>query len=194
VACLAAVGMTAAGCTSDTGDSFSEYEGTWRTSVDPALTSSFSLDCPDLREPYHEPYQLFTTVQLEPGTVTDLFDVAGPGSCRFGYVHLAGKKTLGLPNPDPFTGAAVKCSINLANTTDPNTMDPVSTDLFITPGRWAFNLQPATKGKPPLAQLVGDAAVDLVETAINADRVARILSSSPCTYAIAEYLEKVAKP
>ncbi|MEO5769188.1 MAG: hypothetical protein ABIS92_12625 [Polyangia bacterium] len=193
VASLAVGGMVAVGCTSDEGGTFPEYEGTWRTSVDPAFASAFLLDCPSLPEPYHEPYPLFTTVRLEPGTETDLFDVAGPGTCLFGYDHVNGKKTLALPNPDPFTGVSVKCLINVGNSTDPDTSDPISKDLFITPANWSFNLQPAPKGKPPLAQLVGEAVVDLVETAFNSDRVPRTISSFPCTFSIAEYLEKVAK-
>ncbi|MEP6652454.1 MAG: hypothetical protein ABJA82_03795 [Myxococcales bacterium] len=195
MASLAVGGMAAVGCSSDAGDNFSEYEGTWQTSADPALPSIFPLDCPERAEPYHKPYPLFTTVQLEPGTVSDLFDVAGPGSCRFGYDHVKGMKTIALVNPDPLTGAPVRCFIHQGFSTDPNTTDDVSTDLFITPTEWSFRLQPVGKGKPPLAQLVGKAVADLVDTAFDkATDVPRVLASSPCTYSVTEYLEKVAKP
>ena len=154
----------------------------------------FPLDRPEPSEPFHVPYPLFKTVTLKLGTVTDLFDVSGSGSCQFGYDHVKAMKSLSVVNPDPFTGGPVKCSVHMTTSTDPFTNDPVSRDLFISPTDWFFNLQPTPKGKPPLAQLVAHAVVDRVDTAMDSDGVQRILASSTCTYGVVEYLEKAAKP
>ena len=192
---LGASGLVS-GCSSstDSAEPFEEYTGRWRLTADTTLTNSFHLVCPDPMpaQAIDIQFPLFTDVIMEPGTVADLYESAGPGDCQFSYDVVPKKGTSSVSNPDPLTGMPTSCAVSVNTSTDPATGDTVRTLLVITPTSWVFNLKPPVKGKAPGAQLIASAKVVLADVDVSTDPVTP-LATTDCTYDILENLDKASQ-
>ncbi len=192
---LGASGL-ASGCSSstDSAEPFEEYTGRWKLTADTTLTNSFHLVCPDPMpaQAIDIDFPLFTDVIMEPGTVADLYESAGPGDCQFSYNVVPKKGTSSVANPDPLTGMPTSCAVSVNTSTDPTTGDTVRTLLVITPTSWVFNLKAPVKGKAPGAQLIASAKVVLADVDVSTTPVTS-LATTDCTYDILENLDKTSQ-
>ncbi|MES1165343.1 MAG: hypothetical protein ABUR63_06295 [Verrucomicrobiota bacterium] len=187
---LAPVAALAAGCGGGDSDSLTEFEGSWRVTSDTARTSDFRLACPAI--PFDDQFPLFTGLILDRGTVTDIFESAGPGNCQFGFNSVPKMKAIEVANPDPFTNAAPRCLMDLGTSTDPANQHVIDTQFVITPVSWVFNLQAPVSGKAPQGQLIGHATVSLNDVDVTAEPPA-IVGMTACTFDVRENLDKVSK-
>jgi hypothetical protein len=192
---LAFLGVSAlvSGCgSSSSPEAFADFEGTWRLTADPVKLNSFRLVCPAPIS-FNDDFPLFTQQIMEPGTLSDLFESSGPGSCQFAFDAVPKMKAVSIVNPDPFTGMPSGClALDLGTSTDPLTAHDIDTQMVLTPSSWVFNLLAPVKGKAPAAQLIGHAAVDIVDIDVTANPSVAV-GSTACTYDITANLDKVAK-
>jgi hypothetical protein len=136
----------AAGCSSGSSSDADEFMGTW--TVD-AETSHFTLTCPFLDMPI--PFQLWSVLRLEEGTLSDLVELGGP--CPT-YYDVTKKGTATIVSPDPFTKAAPICRIDESTETAKGYLELQFADWRL------LHLQPV-KGQAPKGQLVGSANAPL---------------------------------
>lgn len=140
------VGAGTAGCSSGGNSDVEEFLGTW--TVD-AEDSHFTLTCPFLDMPL--PFQLWSVIRLEEGTVSDLVELGGP--CPT-YYDVTKKGTATIVSPDPITKAAPICRID-------ESTDTVKGYLELQFADWRLlHLQPV-KGEAPKGQLAGSANAPL---------------------------------
>ena len=184
----------AAGCGSDstTAEPFDEYTGRWQQSMDATQASKFQLDCAERTPPLSIDFPLFTQLTLEAGTISDLYESAGPGDCQFYFSVVPKKGMSSIVNPDPITAMAPLCFINVNTAADPLTGDTIQTFLVVTPTTWNFNLKAPVKGKPPGAQLLTTAQVSITDFDSDTSPPTQV-GSENCTYAITENLDKISQ-
>jgi hypothetical protein len=137
-------------------------------------------------------FPLFTEVVLKEGTLSDLYESAGPGDCQFGFNAVPTKGTSAIVSPDPYKSKAAGCTVSLGAQTDPTTMDSIDTQLVLTPSNWQFNLKPPVKGKAPGAQLIGQAAITVNSVDLTTTPQ-MVVGSLPCTYDLLANLDKVTR-
>lgn len=192
--CLAgAVGSSAAcsSSSSSSADPFPDFVGTWRvefgTAAQPQSTST--LSCTSSMIMVDLP--LWDRLILQPGTVSDLIETAGPSSCQFVYAVDTKTNIASVPTSDPFTGQAVTCSPLVNTSTDPTTNDVIDLFLDIVPKPWDFKLLAPVKGKAPTAQLIGMSTGTL--SAFDETAGAAAGSDTTCTYSVSMNLTKIAE-
>lgn len=176
VAAVALLAVTAsAGCSDSDGGAFDEYTGTWTIDPDPAK-AIFTLTCPFLTDPL--PFQLWSLVRLEEGTLSDLIDLGGP--CPV-YYDVSGK-TATLASPDPFTKMAPICRIDESS-------DTVAAFLELQYANWKLSLLAPVKGEAPKAQLIGTANAPFFT--VDADGIPQPDPAGDCSYNVHADLTKV---
>jgi hypothetical protein len=182
----------AAGCTSsDDDEAFADFSGTWKLTADKTQTNNFRLTCPDIPFDSND-FQLFTDLRFEPGTVTDLYEMLGPSNCQFGFNAVPKLLAMDIVTPDPFTGLAPTCALDLGDSQDPATGAIINTQMIFNPATWRFNLQPTPKGKAPIAFLKGHAEIDLTD--INTDlNPPQVVGTTRCTFDIQSNYDKVSQ-
>jgi hypothetical protein len=167
----------AAGCSSEGNTDVEEFLGTW--TVD-AATSTFTLTCPFLEAPI--PFQLWSVLRIEEGTLSDLVDLGGP--CPT-YYDVTKKGTATIVSPDPFTKAAPICRI------DESTEDAQGY-LELQFADWRLLHLKPVKGEAPRGQLAGSANAPLFSVdAVTGDATAD--PDGACMFNVNANLTKIGK-
>lgn len=174
VAALVVAG--AAGCSSSGNADVDEFLGTWLVDSE---TSTFTLTCPFLEAPI--PFQLWSVLRLEPGTLSDLVDLGGP--CP-GYYDVTKKGVATLASPDPFTGQAPICRI------DESTAD-VTAFLELQFADWKLLHLAPVKGKAPQGQLAGSANAPFFT--VDSTGQATADPDGACTFVVNAQLNKISE-
>jgi hypothetical protein len=180
--------LGACGSSSSSNDAFKEFEGTWKvefgTGTQPS--STFTLTCPTETSQNGE-LPLWDRLVLEPGTVSDLVETAGPSDCQFAFdvTKLAASVTA----VDPYSGKAPTCSVIVASGSNA-AGDSLDLLLDIKPVSWVFNLNAPVKGQAPPGQLIGSAQGVLTVVDLTANTASTL--DSGCTYVVQSNLTKIA--
>lgn len=193
LAVLGAGGLGGCGSSSSSGggDAFAEFEGTWKvefgTGTQPS--STFTLTCPTDTSQNGE-LRLWDRLVLEPGTVSDLIETAGPSDCQFAFNANVAKGFASVPAVDPYSGTATICTVIVVTGTLTNG-DSAEVLLDISPTSWVFNLNTPVKGQAPPGQLIGSATGVLTLVDLTANTAS--IQDSNCSYIVQSNLTKIAK-
>lgn len=175
VALALLAGTATAGCSDGEGGALDEFTGTWSIDPDPAK-SMFTLTCPFLTDPL--PFQLWSLVRLEEGTLSDLVDLGGPCPA---YYDISGKIAT-LASPDPHTQMAPICRID-------ESTDTVTAYLELQFTNWKISLLAPVKGESPKAQLIGIANAPFFT--VDADGIPQPDPDGDCSYNVRADLSKI---
>jgi hypothetical protein len=187
---LLIVGALGACGSSSSSDGFSEFEGTWRVDFGTATIqspSTFQLTCP--MTGVSGSLTLWDRLVLEPGTLSDLVETAGPSNCQFPFDVDTTGKIATVSASDPYTMLATECSVLIQSGTDAQGQ---AHDVFLDmkPSPWSFNLLMPVMGAAPPGQLVGTAVGTLVDVNLDANTSMNV---DTCTYVVSAMLIKISK-
>lgn len=184
-------GIGGCGSSSSSGDAFTDFEGTWKVEFGTGTppSSTFTLTCPTDTSQNGE-QTLWDRLVLEPGTVSDLIETAGPSNCQFAFDVNAMKGFASVPAVDPYSGSATTCTVIIATGTLANG-DSAELLLDISPTSWVLNLNTPLKGHAPPGQLLGFSTGVLSLLDLTANTIS--IQDSNCEYDVQANLTKIAK-
>jgi hypothetical protein len=185
-----AISLLASACSDNDSQPLEDFVGTWVLTSDTTQTNNARLLCSTAM--IDTDFALFNQVVLKEGTLSDLYESAGPGDCQFGFDAVPAKGTSAIVSPDPYKSKAAGCTVSLGTQADAVTMDSIETLLALTPSNWQFNLKAPVKGKAPGAQLIGQAVINV--TSVDLDTNPQmVVGTIPCTYDLLANLDKVTR-